>query len=485
MAYNNNKGPQHSGDIQFEGDPDDTQIDFENDSITLKTGGSARVVVNNTGLSGSGTLQSVGPTILGNTLAVSGTVSVTGDIVHAGDTDTLLRFENNSVNLIAGDKSAIKLDTSVAQIRLNHDAENLDTQIIADDGTPILHADAGTNRVGINTTLLPTDALTVVGNISGSGTLQAVGATTLGNTLNVSGTVFAAGAVSASSFHGDGSRLQNITGTLSAIANGADNRVVTFSSADALNGEANLTFDGSVLGTRTLSASLGVTAEDIALISNTPNIFLSNSAGTGLGFVGYNTSDNLLLQNNVTNKHIVFKTNDAGSMKEGLRINGAVPEVVVNEGSDSLVNFRVESNSNTHMIFVDGSENTVGINTSNPSHTLEVSGSYLLSGSARSSYTNRPQAGGYTILDTDNVIIFNNAGTQVATLPRITTSNQGVMYYIKNIGAGAVTLTGSATFEQFIDGQQTLSLTQGDSAKVIGHGLGTGFGWSILSYYNV
>ena len=36
-------------------------------------------------------------------------------------------------------------------------------------------------------------------------------------------------------------------GAVSAVANGANNRVATFSSADALNGEANLTFDGSTL----------------------------------------------------------------------------------------------------------------------------------------------------------------------------------------------------------------------------------------------
>jgi hypothetical protein len=168
-----------------------------------------------------------------------------------------------------------------------------------------------------------------------------------------------------------------------------------------------------------------------------------------------------------------------------LRINGAVPEVVVNEGSDSLVNFRVESNSNTHMVFVDGSENTVGINTSNPSNTLEVTGSFLLSGSARASYTVRPTAGAYAVADTDNVIIFNNGSTSTATLPTITHNNRGIQYYIKNIGGGAVTVTGSTGQEQFIDGQQTLSLTQGDSAKLIGHELLSGFAWSILSYYNV
>ena len=36
-------------------------------------------------------------------------------------------------------------------------------------------------------------------------------------------------------------------GAVSAVANGADNRVTTFSSTDALNGEENLTFDGSTL----------------------------------------------------------------------------------------------------------------------------------------------------------------------------------------------------------------------------------------------
>ena len=31
MAYNSNKGPQQHGDIKFEGDPLETQVDFEDD----------------------------------------------------------------------------------------------------------------------------------------------------------------------------------------------------------------------------------------------------------------------------------------------------------------------------------------------------------------------------------------------------------------------------------------------------------------------
>ena len=54
---------------------------------------------------------------------------------------------------------------------------------------------------------------------------------------------------------GDSGDTTNIVGTLNnngatllSLANGVDNRVITSSSANALNGEANLTFDGSTLG---------------------------------------------------------------------------------------------------------------------------------------------------------------------------------------------------------------------------------------------
>lgn len=56
MAYNSNKGPQHSGDIQFEGDPNDVQIDFENDQVSLKAGGVNRLTADSGSVSISGSL---------------------------------------------------------------------------------------------------------------------------------------------------------------------------------------------------------------------------------------------------------------------------------------------------------------------------------------------------------------------------------------------------------------------------------------------
>ena len=51
-------------------------------------------------------------------------------------------------------------------------------------------------------------------------------------------------------------------GAVSAVANGANNRIATFSSSDALNGEANLTFDGSTL---TLTGHLAATTKSFLI----------------------------------------------------------------------------------------------------------------------------------------------------------------------------------------------------------------------------
>ena len=50
--------------------------------------------------------------------------------------------------------------------------------------------------------------------------------------------------------------------------------------------------------------------------------------GSDRAEIGINDSDNLLVTNQSSNKFVVFKTNDAGNIREGLRIGGTVPEVV-------------------------------------------------------------------------------------------------------------------------------------------------------------
>ncbi len=71
--------------------------------------------------------------------------------------------------------------------------------------------------------------------------------------VSVAGAVSASLNISASAFYAAGVLIEG--GSVSAVANGADNRIATFSSTDALNGEANLTFDGSVLDFKATSIS--------------------------------------------------------------------------------------------------------------------------------------------------------------------------------------------------------------------------------------
>ena len=104
--------------------------------------------------------------------------------------------------------------------------------------------------------------------------------------------------------------------------------------------------------------------------------------------ISVNDSDNLVIHNQTINKHIVFKCNDAGQTREGLRLDGSVPEVVVNQQSDSLVDFRVESNNKTHALFVDGSTDRVlilsGGAPSSPDESTYTDVNFFVSGSTRS-----------------------------------------------------------------------------------------------------
>ena len=151
---------------------------------------------------------------------------------------------------------------------------------------------------------------------------------------------------------------------------------------------------GSTDATYAIHASGSVEAEDLMLDKALePGINFSID-GDARARISVNTSNNLVFHNQFANKHIVFKVNDAddGGTKEAFRIDGGVSEVVVNQGAESLVDFRVETNNKAHAIFTDGSTNRVlilsgGAGTSNN----EASGpdvNFYVSGSTRSKGTN-------------------------------------------------------------------------------------------------
>ena len=175
--------------------------------------------------------------------------------------------------------------------------------------------------------------------------------------------------------------------------------------------------------------------------------------------VGINTSNNLLFHNQYTNKHIVFKVNDQGTTREGLRIDGAVPEVVVNEGSESLVDFRVEGDGQTHMLFVDGANDRVGISTGTPNSGLQIDNSVA--------FAARAVTQDHTVTAGDHTMFVNASANNITvTLP--TAANiVGRQYIIKRVdsGGGSTSVTIATNGSETIEG--AASMTLADQRSII------------------
>lgn len=138
-------------------------------------------------------------------------------------------------------------------------------------------------------------------------------------------------------------------------------------------GSSTLVVSGSMVGIGTDSPDALLSLDGVQ-----PKIKFTES-GQNRAEIFINDSDNLKIVNRASNKHMVFEISDAGTLREGIRLRAVSniqgssgPEVVINDGSTSLMDFRVESDNSTHMIYVDGANDKVGINNKDPQTALDV-----------------------------------------------------------------------------------------------------------------
>jgi len=179
------------------------------------------------------------------------------------------------------------------------------------------------------------------------------------------------------------------------MSNGADNRVLTATGTDAMNGEANLTFNGSVLaltGTLTSTGHLKIADGQAYMAGGGEDVQLFHSDTYG-GFL-FNQTNHFFFDQVAADKDWIFRVDDSdggGDYQEVMRIQG--------------------------------STQNVGIGTASPSAKLDVRGNVSFFSSDASDYV--------SFTHSDNGIIINSAGS---------TSNK---MFLRTGGSNALTIDAS------------------------------------------
>ena len=179
--------------------------------------------------------------------------------------------------------------------------------------------------------------------VKGSGTIGGLdeglvvsGIVTASTQINVGNNikVGSAGVVTATSFVGSGANLTGITQT--TINNNANNRIITGSgTANTLEGEANLTFDGNLLKLQCDSGEFRVEA------ANGVDAFSvdSDNGNTVIGSVGTLTIPDSIIHSGDTNTKIRFPAADTISMEvAGSEVFKIVPDAA--HGSSQSIRLR-------------------------------------------------------------------------------------------------------------------------------------------------
>ena len=470
MAYNSNKGTQHSGDIQYEGDPNDTQIDFENDLVALKTNGVQRLIVSSSAITSSvvfsGSYDIYGRTFHG--FSITSSTGITGSSLRMGAYGLTnagqLAISSFNANWTNAGRTIANLG-SVTTADIN--GGTLDNVVIG----------GATQNSAKFTTMSASSTAICVGLSSSTGITGSslrMGAYGLTN----------AGQLAISSFNANwtnaGRTIANLGSVTTADINGGtlDNVVIggaTQNSAKVTT--LNATNDVQV------ATTLGVTGSstfgglafaygglDVQVASNPVAQFIhpsDNSTGAVINLI--NSKAGNAGDADDFCGGVVFKSKDSTSAATQYgKISTKIGDPT-NTSEDGYMLFEVTTagTPTTTYLRLDGLQSAITAS----QHTLinanlSTTGITHLSGSVK--YPVVVKTASYALTTADSIIIFNHGSVTTGTLPTIIAGMEGTILTVKNIGSAAVRVVGSTDPAQNIDGVAGgVALSQGDCIQVV------------------
>ena len=315
-------------------------------SVSLSHSGNQRIQTTSTGANVTGTVVATGADINGDidvdghtnldNVSISGVTTITGALFANG-------FGTNG--------GEIGLTGTIPRINFTDSNANSDFRIKVDGGSFQIEdiTNSSADRFTINSS----------GNVSINKDLDVDGHTNLDN-VSIAG-VTTATTINATTFVGA------LTGTASGnptLTSGANNRVVTATGANAITGESNLTFTGSIL---TVTNSSGPSELTLVTPSNTDGGVYFND-GSNTGALTYQHSDDSMR----------FRVDSLEKLRidssGNLFLRGASANYLVMGSSGDATSGGVTNNMN----WIRGNQTNTQYNTAGGFHSFEVSGSEKL-----------------------------------------------------------------------------------------------------------